>query len=74
MPNLHRGVVVDAQDPYGEMRLKVQVPDRLGTREIWAWPFVGGRRFNAPASGAGIWVMFEQGDVDRALWVGLMPR
>jgi hypothetical protein len=71
VPQLHRGVVTDTQDPHGELRLKVQVPSVLGEKEIWAWPFVGGRGFKAPSSGAGVWVWFEQGDCDRALW--LMP-
>jgi hypothetical protein len=70
----HAAKVVDTHDPQGELRLKLQVPDVLGDRAVWAWPFVGGQRFKAPAEGAGVWVWFEQDDVERPLWFGVMPR
>lgn len=74
MHGFHHAKVVDAHDPQGELRLKLQVPEVLGSREIWAWPLIGGRRYTAPAEGAGVWVWFEEDDVERPLWIGLMPR
>lgn len=74
MSRFHTAKVIDTHDPQGELRLKLQVPDVLGDRAVWAWPFVGGRRFKAPAKGAGVWVWFEQDDVERPLWLGVMPR
>lgn len=74
MPGFHSAKVVDSHDPQGELRLKLQVPGVLGDRVIWAWPLVSGRRFKAPAEGAGVWVWFEEDDIERPLWMGLMPR
>ncbi|HKO88834.1 MAG TPA: phage baseplate assembly protein V [Burkholderiales bacterium] len=72
MSDLHQGVVIDANDPHGELRLKVQVPTVLGEKSIWALPFVAGRHYSAPAVGERVWVAFEQDDTERALWMGSM--
>jgi Type VI secretion system/phage-baseplate injector OB domain len=70
--DLHHGVVIDANDPNGELRLKVQVPAVLGEKSIWALPFVAGRHYSPPAVGERVWVAFEQDDTERALWMGSM--
>lgn len=70
MSGFHSARVVDACDPYGEARLKIRVPGVLGDRVVWAWPMVRDSRIGPPAEGAGVWVWFEQGDPDRALWMG----
>jgi hypothetical protein len=70
--NLHHGVVVDANDPHGELRLKVQVPAVTGEQSVWALPFVAARDMRAPGVGERVWVAFEQDDAERALWMGSM--
>jgi len=72
MSDLHHGVVIDIDDPQGELRLKVQVPARTGEEGVWAWPFVAGRGTITPAVGERVWVAFEQDDVERAIWMGSM--
>ena len=72
MSDLHHGVVIDANDPQGELRLKVQVPAVLGEKSVWALPFVAGRHYSPPSVGERVWVSFEQDDVERALWMGSM--
>lgn len=72
MSNLHQGVVIDSNDPQGELRVKVQVPTVLGEKSIWALPFVYGRSYSPPSVGERVWISFEQDDVERAIWMGSM--
>lgn len=72
----YRGEVVDNFDEKGEMRLIVKVPDvssePLGTWALCSTP-VGGPQhgfFSVPPKGAGVWVEFEQGDIDCPIWSG----
>lgn len=74
MSRFHSAKVLDTHDPSGQSRLKLHVPELLGERVVWAWPMVSGRRIRPPATGAGVWVWFEEGDPGRALWMGVFPR
>src|SRR3954451_14938145 len=71
-----RGTVSDNQDPRHQGRLKVQVPEVLGTVDSgWALPcvpYAGDKSgvHTVPSVGAGVWVEFEAGDVSRPIWVG----
>lgn len=71
-----RAKVIDNFDTRGEMRLKVQVPDISGDPlESWAMcctPIGGPQHglFSVPPIGSGIWVEFEQGDIDFPVWTG----
>ena len=74
-----RGVVAQNIDPEMRGRLMVIVPDVLGpVPSSWAEPCVplAGPTgppmgvYLLPPIGAGVWVEFEQGDVDRPIWVG----
>jgi hypothetical protein len=70
---VYRGVVIDNVDPEGLSRLRVQVPQLLGTVPTdWAWPSlpiaVG---VSVPAVNDPVWVMFEAGDINRPVWVGI---
>lgn len=71
---VYRGVVVDNSDPESQNRLRIQVPQILGQAITnWAWgilPAVTGSIF-LPEPGAGIWVMFEGGDPNFPLWLGV---
>jgi uncharacterized protein involved in type VI secretion and phage assembly len=71
-----RATVVDNFDPKGEMRLKVQVPDVSGD-PLLSWATcctpIGGPQhglFSVPPNGTGIFVEFEQGDIDFPIWTG----
>lgn len=74
----YRGLVVDNQDPENLGRLKVRVPSVLGDQVAtgWAMPCVpyggeAGRGFLfVPEVGAGVWVEFEEGDLEFPIWVG----
>jgi uncharacterized protein involved in type VI secretion and phage assembly len=74
----YRGFVVDNADPELLGRLKVQVPSLLGDEVVsgWAMPCVpyGGDADQGflfiPEVGAGVWVEFEEGDLEFPIWVG----
>jgi uncharacterized protein involved in type VI secretion and phage assembly len=74
----YRGFVVDNADPEQLGRLKLQIPSVLGEDVLtgWALPCVpyGGDANQGflfiPEKGAGIWVEFEEGDLEFPIWVG----
>lgn len=74
----YRGLVVDDADPEMLGRLKIQVPSVLGADVVTGWalpclPYGGdvnqGMLF-IPEVGAGVWVEFEEGDLEFPIWVG----
>jgi uncharacterized protein involved in type VI secretion and phage assembly len=74
----HRGLVVDNADPEKLGRLKLKVPSVLGGDVVTGWampcvPYGGdvnqGMLF-IPEVGAGVWVEFEEGDLEFPIWVG----
>jgi uncharacterized protein involved in type VI secretion and phage assembly len=74
----YRGLVVDNDDPERLGRLTVRVPSVLGSEVVtgWAMPCVpyGGDQNQGflciPEPGAGVWVEFEEGDLEFPIWVG----
>jgi uncharacterized protein involved in type VI secretion and phage assembly len=74
----YRGFVVTNNDPKQLGRLRLQVPSVLGPNVVtgWALPCVpyGGHDNQGflyiPAPGAGVWVEFEEGDLEFPIWVG----
>ena len=72
----YRGMVVNNLDPMQIGRLQLQVPDVLGPLlSSWAMPCfpVTGKQmgfWSIPQIGTGVWVEFEQGDVDYPIWSG----
>jgi uncharacterized protein involved in type VI secretion and phage assembly len=74
----YRGIVVDNNDPAALGRLKLRVPSVLGGRVVtgWATPCVpcGGAADQGllfvPDVGAGVWVEFEEGDLEFPIWTG----
>lgn len=75
----YRGTVIQNQDPERRGRIQVEVPDVLSLiPSTWAEPSVpwtGGPGvpmgfFLLPAIGAGVWIEFEHGDVDKPIWTG----
>ncbi|MBC8076706.1 MAG: hypothetical protein H7Y32_11580, partial [Chloroflexales bacterium] len=74
----YRGIVVDNADPEQRGRLKLRVPSLLGSEVVTGWalpcvPFGGaanqGMLF-VPERDAGVWVEFEEGDMEFPFWVG----
>jgi hypothetical protein len=74
----YRGFVVENADPEQLGRLKLQVPSVLGKEVVTGWatpcmPYGGmanqGTLF-IPEVGAGVWVEFEEGDLEFPIWVG----
>ncbi len=74
----YRGLVVDNADPEQLGRLKLRVPSVLGDSVVtgWAMPCVpyGGDANQGmvfiPEVAAGVWVEFEEGDLEFPIWVG----
>lgn len=74
----YRGFVVDDADPLGLARLRLRVPSVLGPDVVtgWASPCVpyGGAADQGllflPDRGAGVWVEFEEGDLEFPIWTG----
>lgn len=74
----YRGFVVDNADPEQLGRLKLQVPSVLGSEVVTGWamscaPYGGDVNqgfFFIPEVGAGVWVEFEEGDLEFPIWVG----
>jgi uncharacterized protein involved in type VI secretion and phage assembly len=74
----YRAVVVDNKDPARLGRLRVSVPSLLGRDVVTGWatpclPYGGaadqGFLF-VPDRDAGVWVEFEEGDLEFPVWVG----
>jgi len=71
-----RGTVVDNDDPLRLGRVRALVPGALRDAPSgWALPSApyagpGVGLFAVPPQGANVWVEFEEGDLDRPLWVG----
>lgn len=69
---LHRGIVVDNNDPKKLGRVKIQVQSAYGEQPVenlpWAWPCLGygGMQgmynYSVPEVGAGAWVAFQHKD------------
>lgn len=68
---IYRALVVESTDPAGKGRLLVQVPAVTGTEGHWALPcFPPDVSAQLPAAGDGVWVLFEQGNVQQPVWLG----
>jgi uncharacterized protein involved in type VI secretion and phage assembly len=75
---LYRGLVVDNADPERLGRLKLRIPSLLGTQVVSGWampcsPYGGDANpglLTIPEAGAGVWVEFEEGDLESPVWVG----
>lgn len=74
----YRGIVVDTADPQHLARVKVSVPSLLGAGVVTGWampcvPFGGlaGQGWLAvPRKDAGVWVEFEEGDLEFPIVTG----
>jgi hypothetical protein len=68
----YQGVVVSNVDPLNLNRLMVRVDDVLGADPcIWATPSAGVAGMHVvPMVGSGVWIQFQDDDIDRAIWSG----
>jgi hypothetical protein len=78
-PGLYRGTVTINVDPEMRGRLQMMIPDALAyVPSSWAEPCTplagptgpGMGVYMVPPPGAGVWVMFEHGDINRPVWIG----
>jgi hypothetical protein len=70
----YEGTVAENVDPERQNRLQVRVPDVLGDDGcIWARSAVPPGAYSVPPKDATVWVGFEQGDPDSAIWAGCWP-
>jgi hypothetical protein len=69
---IYRALVVSADDPTGQRRLLVTVPEVLEAA-VWALPCVPAGSRATPGAGSSVWVQFEAGNPARPVWVGTRP-
>ena len=70
---IHRGTVVNNADPMSLGRLQVAIPDILGDSRSWALTVLplGPTRSHTPTPiGAGVWVTFENNDINFPVVLG----
>jgi hypothetical protein len=70
-----RGTVTASTDPYSRGRVRAQITLGGDPVEVWAeacLPYAGDKNgmYAIPPVGAGVWVEFEQGDLDKPIWSG----
>ena len=72
----HRGTVVNNVDPEQRGRIQAMVPDVAGyALSSWALPALpAGMQmgmFSVPMIGSGVWIEFENGNIDYPIWTGV---
>ena len=71
---LYRVLVLNNIDPEQRFRLQVSAPDLSDIPlPSWAEACVHSPQFSIPSIGDGVWIMFEAGDIDYPVWVGVLP-
>lgn len=67
----YRAIVFDINDPEKRGRIKVKCPSVIGdSSSAWCEALVVGGDFYLPKLGDGVWIEFEQGDVNKPIYVG----
>ena len=70
LAGLYRAVVVANNDPLLRRRLLVEAPAVFGDVAQWAEACMPYRSRATPTPGTAVWIMFEEGDASRPVWVG----
>lgn len=73
LSGIFRAVVDNVADPEVRGRILVKIPSLLGnkTTAAWAEPCRPVGDTSIPNIGDGVWIMFEQGDVEHPVWLGV---
>lgn len=67
----HKAIVFDINDPEKRGRIKVKCPSVIGdATSAWCEALVIGNDLHIPKVGDGVWVEFEQGDINSPIYVG----
>ena len=73
---LYRAIVTDTDDPQGQSRVQVTIPD-VSEEVQWAMVclphVVNGSAVQLPEVGSAVWVAFEGGDASRPVYLGVLP-
>ena len=71
----YRGIVTNVNDPEKLNRIKAIVPQVYGDATVetaWAWPCLPPHTIpSVPATGTGVWIEFEGGNVEYPIWSGV---
>jgi hypothetical protein len=71
---IYQGVCIDNIDPNSTYKIKLQVPQVLGSAVTeWAPGCLPVGATSVPAIGQVIWVMFIAGDPNFPVWIGVRP-
>lgn len=75
-PGIYRATVYSNKDPLKKRRLRLIVPVIGGDAPMnWAYPLEASSvKLEPPATGQGVWVMFENGDPAFPVWVGTFGK
>jgi Type VI secretion system/phage-baseplate injector OB domain len=69
-----RAQVINNKDPEMRGRLLVKSPRVLNNHELgWAESCLPPGYFTLPRKLDWVWIEFEEGDVNKPIWVGIMP-
>jgi hypothetical protein len=67
----YRGICRDNNDPAMAGRIRAEVPYPLSGVSVWALPCLPPGSFQIPPEGHGVWIEFENGDVNLPVWTGI---
>ena len=71
---IYRGIVLSAADAEQRLRVQLDVPDIGLPPGTWAQACLPPGNSTPPDEGSLVWVMFEEGDLDRPVWMGVGVR
>jgi len=71
---LYRAIVLNNSDPQLEFRLQLIAREVSSVPLFWAEACVPSDQVTLPGIGDTVWVMFEAGDIQKPVWVGVRPR
>ncbi len=70
---LYRAIVLNNTDPQQDFRLQLIARDVSNAPLSWAEACAPSAQVALPSIGDTVWVMFERGDIELPVWVGVRP-